>query len=264
MNCYLQIASDAARAAGDRLLSLRGRAAISQKESSHNLVTQADFEAEEIITQWISQRCEAHTFLCEEGGATGTLQDPHLWVIDPLDATNNYAHGIPHFCISIAYAENGVVRVGVVYDPVRQELFSAVRGGGAFLNGQPIRPTCSNSLEQCIVGTGFFYDRGEMMQHTLDSIGRLFSRNIRGIRRMGSAAIDLCWVACGRFDAFFEYRLAPWDYAAGALIIAEAGGRCADRDGGPLDLSSESVIAANGPVFGAFLDVIRWPGSSKA
>jgi myo-inositol-1(or 4)-monophosphatase len=260
MKPYLQLAQEAARAAGRRLLELRGQAVVSHKDTTQNLVTQADVESEEIITHLISTRFPGHRFLLEEGASTGGAEAEHLWIVDPLDATNNYAHGIPHFSVSIAYAEAGVVQVGAVFDPVRDEMFTAVRGRGAVLNGQPLRVSSHARLQECIVATGFFYDRGRMMEKTLASIGRLFSLNIRGIRRMGSAALDLSWVASGRFDGFFEYKLAPWDYAAGSLIVEEAGGRCADRSGQPFALASGSVIAANALVFDSIVEAVRWSG----
>ena len=258
MEHHLKIACAAARAAGDHLLGLWGRAEVSQKESSKNLVTQADIESEEIITTMIAREFPDHKFLREEGESTGKEDDTCLWVIDPLDATNNYAHGIPHFSVSIAYAETGTVRAGVVFDPIRNECFTAIRGKGSLLNGVRIQVSRASQLHECIIATGFYYDRGRMMKRTLEAIGHLFSLNIRGVRRMGSAAIDLCWVACGRFDAFFEYRLAPWDYAAGTLIIHEAGGKCADRRGNALQLSSESVLTSNADVFDDFVEAVRW------
>lgn len=258
MNEKLSIAVAAARAAGERLVELLGRATIEEKGSTQNLVTQADLEAEEIITSMIAESFPDHKFLREEGESTGGADDDHLWVIDPLDATNNYAHGIPHFAVSVAYAEKGVPQVGAILDPMRGELFTAARGEGAFLNGKPMRVSENASLPECIIGTGFYYDRGELMERTLKAVHDLFKRNIRGIRRFGSAAVDLCWVACGRFDGFFEYRLAPWDYAAGGLIVEEAGGTCFDREGGPLRIDSESVIVANAAVAEDLRDVVRW------
>ncbi len=255
---HLRIATEAARAAGKRLVELLGKAAIEQKGSTQNLVTQADLEAEEIITSLIARAFPDHKFLREEGESTGAADDDHLWVIDPLDATNNYAHGIPHFAVSIAYAEKGVAMAGAILDPMRDELFTATRGGGAFLNGAPIHVSDHAELSDCIIGTGFYYDRGALMERTLRGIHDLFKRNIRGIRRFGSAAVDLCWVACGRFDGFFEYRLSPWDYAAGGLIIEEAGGKCYDRGGFPLKLDSGSVIVANAKVAGELAEVVRW------
>ncbi len=258
MEQYLKLAEKAARAAGECLLRLQGKATIRQKETTQNLVTQADVESEELITRLVSGAFPGHRFLREEGVSTGAAGDAHLWVIDPLDATNNYAHGIPHFSISIAYAEAGVVQVAVVFDPVRNELFKASRGNGAFLNDQRLQVSSRTHLTECIMGTGFYYDRGLIMERTLAAIGHLFGNNIRGIRRMGSAAIDLCWVACGRFDGFFEYKLAPWDYAAGALLIEEAGGRCADRTGAPLELGSGHIIAANPHIIDPLIETVRW------
>jgi myo-inositol-1(or 4)-monophosphatase len=258
MNEKLALATAAARAAGKRLVELLGRATVEEKGSSQNLVTQADLEAEEIITAMIAEVFPDHKFLREEGESTGGAEADHLWVIDPLDATNNYAHGIPHFAVSIAYAEKGVPQVGVILDPMRDELFTGSRGEGAFLNGKPIHVSDHASLPECIIGTGFYYDRGALMERTLQAVHDLFKRNIRGIRRFGSAAVDLCWVACGRFDGFFEYRLAPWDYAAGGLIVEEAGGKCFDRGGGPLRLDSGNVIVANAAVAEELRDVVRW------
>ncbi len=258
MEEQLHIACTAIRQAGQRLMEMLGKAEISQKGATHNLVTQADLEAEKIITDLIRSEFPNHKLLLEEGQSTGGSTDEHLWIVDPLDATNNFAHGIPHFCVSIAYALNGEIQVGAVFDPTRNELFHATKGSGAFLNDQPMRVTSSTKLEECIVGTGFYYDRGAMMKKTLDSIHELFSRNIRGIRRMGSAAIDLSWVACGRFDAFFEYKLEPWDYAAGKLLIEEAGGRCTDRVGNPLEIDSRSVIVSNSHVHDLIFDAVKW------
>jgi myo-inositol-1(or 4)-monophosphatase len=254
----MKTARAAAERAGECLMQMQGTAEVNQKETSNNLVTQADLEAERLITEAIRAEFPDHSFLLEEGQSTGTAEADHLWIIDPLDATNNYAHGIPHFCVSIAYAEKGVIQLGVILDPIRKECFHAERGKGAFMNDTPIHVTDSHKLEECIVGTGFYYDRGALMEKTLNSIHTLFSRNIRGIRRMGSAAIDLCWVANGRFDAFFEYQLAPWDYSAGKIIIEEAGGICTDRSGAPLEIDSRSVIVANPHVHGLILDAVKW------
>jgi len=261
MEKLLATAIEAAQNAGKRLVEFQGTAKITQKGSTQNLVTQADIESEQIIKDLISKTYPDHRVLCEEGQSTGEADDDHLWVIDPLDATNNYAHGIPHYSISIAYAEKGILKAAVVLDPTRDELFTAIKGQGAFLNDQPIHVSPSEQLQESIVGTGFYYDRGELMRKTLAGIDRLFSNNIRGIRRMGSAAIDLAWVACGRYEAFFEYKLAPWDYAAGILLIHEAGGRCSDRDGNPIELSSENIIATNSKTFDSILPLVKWQQS---
>lgn len=238
-------------------MSYFGRAAISEK-SSQNLVTEADFASEKAITEAISREFPDHLFLREEGESTALGHEDHVWIIDPLDATNNYAHGIPHFSVSIAYAVKGIPVVGVVLDPVRQEEFYAMQGEGAFLNGQRISTSNRETLQESIIGTGFFYDRGALMERTLEGIRALFKKNIRGIRRSGGAALDLSWVACGRFDGFFEYQLEPWDYAAGALLVTEASGMCADRSGNPLRIDSRHIIASNSGIHEALVDTVQW------
>lgn len=260
MQDLLAIAVDAAHQAGQRLMHLYGHAETRHKDSSRNLVTQADLESEALICDTIASKFPEHAFLGEEAHAEGQAKDEHLWIIDPLDATNNYAHGIPHFCVSIAYAHLGEVMLGVVHDPVRGETFTAMKGLGARLNGLPIQVRRAESLSDSIIATGFYYDRGVMMERTLSSIGALFRANIRGIRRMGSAALDLAWVASGRFDAYFEYRLEPWDYAAGQLLVTEAGGLCGDRAGALLQLESRSILASAPGVWSEVLERVRWDG----
>ena len=255
----LEVAEQAARAAAQVLLKYFGNAAIHEKESTQNLVTQADFESEKLIAQMVQQAFPGHVMMQEETEFKGDILAEHLWIVDPLDATNNYAHGIPHFCVSIAYACRGEVQVGVVYDPMRDELFSAVQGAGAKLNGVAIAVSRPDRLQHCIISTGFYYERDLTMERTLDAIRSLFQANIRGIRRMGAAAIDLAWVACGRFQGFFEYKLAPWDYAAGALLVHEAGGVCRDRTGEPLQLSSGSMIASCATIHSEFTRIVVWP-----
>jgi len=150
------------------------------------------------------------------------------------------------------------VEAGIVFDPVREEMFAAARGRGAFLNDNPINVSGINSLKEAVVATGFYYDRGEIMRKTLQSIERLFEANIHGMRRLGSAALDLCWVACGRFDAYFEYTLSTWDFAAGMLIVEEAGGCCSDQAGGSLDLNSSGIAVSNGNFHHDFLELVGW------
>jgi myo-inositol-1(or 4)-monophosphatase len=251
----LKVAESAARSSGEILIRHFGTAEVHQK-STHNLVTQADYESETRISEMIEERFADHRIMREEGESTGDADAEHLWVVDPLDATNNYAHGIPHYCVSVGYAYRGEMQVGVVLDPSRMELFSAVKGQGAFLNGNRIRVSEPAGLTDCLIATGFYYERGEVVQLTLDSMGRLFQKNIRGIRRMGAAALDLTWVACGRMQGFFEYRLAPWDFAAGWLIVKEAGGCCSDETGSTLSLRSSGIITASATVFDALKDVV--------
>lgn len=249
-----QIAQDASRI----LMQYFGDVEIHEK-STQNLVTQADFESEKFIGDAIRRQFPSHGMLGEEGDQSADLMADDLWVVDPLDGTNNYAHGIPQFCVSVAYARRGVVQVGAVYDPLRKELFTARRGAGAWRNGQPIRVSSAQDLSRSIFATGFFYERGESMERTLDSIRTLFRRNIRGIRRFGAAALDLSWVACGRFQGFFEYKLAPWDFAAAGLIVEEAGGVVRNRAGSPLKLTDDSAIVACPGVADLFTEIVQWP-----
>ena len=253
----LDVAISAANKAGEILLKYYGKAGIHQK-SSHNLVTEADFESEKAVRELILNAFPNHRILGEEGGDIGGSDVDSLWIVDPLDGTNNYAHGIPQFSVSIAFSHQGTMQVGVVLDPMRNELFTAVFGQGAKLNGQPITVSASTDLTESMIATGFYYDRGEMMEKTLDAIRRLFNANIRGIRRLGSAALDIAWVACGRLEGFFEYQLSPWDYAAGALIVREAGGECFDRLGNYHDLDSGNIVTTNGKISQAMLNCVHW------
>lgn len=245
----LNIAIKAARAAGE-ILRRHFKAGVTSTEKTSDgktqgLVTIADLQAEAAIIETIKSQFPDHAFLAEESASTGS-NDEHLWVIDPLDGTNNFAFGIPHFGISIAYYRNGKPTVGVVLDPLRNDLYVAVSGGGATRNGEPVSVSKHAELNQTICGTGFYYDRGAMMSRTLRSIESLFHANVQGVRRMGAATLDLSWVGCGRFGVFFEYHLSPWDYAAARLFVTEAGGKFTDCDGGEVGLEATSVLATNG------------------
>ena len=220
------------------------------------LVTIADVEAETAIIGTIQQSFPDHAFLAEESASTGDNPD-HLWVIDPLDGTNNFAFGIPHFATSVAYWHCGVPAVGVVFDPLKDEEFVAARGCGATLNGTKIQVNDHSQLNQSVVGTGFYYDRGPLMRQTLQKIEKLFANDIRGLRRMGAASLDIAYVACGRFGAFFELTLSPWDYAAACLILAEAGGEFSDCAGSAVKLEQTSALASNGHLHGDLLDLLR-------
>jgi len=253
----IQVAQAAAHIAGKIITEQLGCASFSEKDD-HNLVTEADFAAQEAIIKLIQDNFPGHSIIAEEHDISANSDAANLWIIDPLDGTNNYAHSIPHYCISIAFARSGRVVTGVVFDPVRNEMFTASQGEGAFLNGTPISVSGAHSLQEAVVATGFYYDRGEIMIKTLNSIEKLFKANIHGIRRFGSAALDFCWVACGRFDAYFEYKLSTWDYAAGMLILEEAGGRCTNQKGSPLNLNSTGVAVSNGRFHHEFLDIVGW------
>ncbi len=257
MSKILKCATRAAYEAGKLVCARRDTITVDQK-ASNNLVTEADRDSERLIVNMIQESYPDAMFLGEEGTTEPGAGLDAIWIIDPIDGTNNYAHGIPLFSVSIAYVRNGSPVAGVVYDPVRDEMFSALAGGGAFCNGKPIHVSGSQRLPDCIFATGFYYDRGEIMERTLDAVRMLFQVNIRGIRRTGSAALDQCWCAAGRFDGFFEYKLSPWDFAAGMLLVREAGGVCSDRAGGSLNVAGTGVIMSNREVHHAFADIVRW------
>jgi myo-inositol-1(or 4)-monophosphatase len=250
----LTVAAQAARAAAAEILSHWDNLKIDFK-GVNDLVTQADVAAEKIIKKHILDTFPAHQFCAEESLQRADLHSEHVWIIDPLDGTTNFAAKIPQFSISIAYAEKGVVKAGVVYDVVKDEMFAASLGEGATLNGEPIRVSDKSSIDQAIVCTGFAYERGPLMRATLKTIEALFDMNLRGIRRMGSAALDFCWVACGRLDGYFEYSLRPWDFAAGALIVTEAGGRICSHDGEPFSLNATGVIIAGPNLFESLREI---------
>ncbi len=219
------------------------------------LVSRADLEAERIIGESIHEAFPDHTILGEEL-YEGDIDAEHLWIIDPLDGTTNYLHGIPHFAVSVAYYEQGHPICGVVLNPAREDWFEAEAGQGATHNGVPIRVSPANSMADVLIGVGFYYDRGDMMEATLAAIRDVFRQQVHGIRRFGTASLDLCQVACGYYGAFFEFQLSPWDFAAGRLIATEAGGRVTTCQGHPLPLTKTSVLASNGQLHQSMLDLL--------
>ena len=260
MHDILDLASRAARRAGTLLISLFGKTAIAKKGASHNLVTEADGRAEELIVAFLERKAPGSSFYGEESAARARLDARRLWIIDPLDGTTNYAQRIPHFGVSIAYAENGALKAGVVYDPMRDELFGAALGEGASCNGKAIAVSRKTLLRESLIATGFYYDRSVTMEKTIAALHNLYKADIRCMRRMGSATLDLAWLACGRFDAYFEYTLSAWDFAAGLLIVKEAGGTANNIDGSPADLFSQGVLCSNGLIHDEFLRQVRDPG----
>jgi len=220
-----------------------------------DLVTDADLAAERRIVEVIRQTFPDHAILGEEENP-GDPEAADLWVIDPLDGTTNFAHGIPHFAVSIAYLHNGQPECGVVWNPVRDDLYVARRGHGATHNGKPIHVGGQASMSECLIGTGFYYDRGAMMEATLAAIGDCFRQQIHGIRRFGTASLDLAQVATGLYGAYFEYQLSPWDYAAGQLIVEEAGGKVTTCDGSPMPISKTSILASNNLVHDQMLNIV--------
>jgi myo-inositol-1(or 4)-monophosphatase len=239
--------------AGKLLLERRGSPFEISKKGPVNLVTEVDLAAEELIVGRIRDRFPSHAILAEEGGSVDGAA-PIRWVIDPLDGTTNYAHGYPLYCVSIAIEFADELVAGVVYNPVARELFTAYRGEGAQLNGRSISVSAEEGLMDSLLCTGFSYRREEILKNL-----RLFNRvmdHARSVRRDGSAALDLCFVACGRFDGFWELSLHPWDVAAGSLIVREAGGSVTRFDGGPVGIRDPECLATNGRIHDAMIRVL--------
>jgi myo-inositol-1(or 4)-monophosphatase len=219
-----------------------------------DLVTEMDKRSEATIVSAITSQFPDHRIVAEEGSGPREGDSPYRWLIDPLDGTTNYAHGLPHFAVSIALQHGDEMIVGVVYDPMRDELFRAERGGGAFLNDRPLHVSAVDELIRSLLTTGFPYDatvRPVALAHF-----NAFSFASQAIRRYGAAALDLCYVAAGRFDGFYESHLGPWDAAAGALIAAEAGATITDYDNGPFDPFRGVIVATNGHIHEAVLRTI--------
>ncbi|MCK5491653.1 MAG: inositol monophosphatase, partial [Candidatus Omnitrophica bacterium] len=215
---------------------------INTKGTPFDLVTVADIEAEKKIVEVIRGYFPSHNFLGEENNYDKTDSE-YKWIIDPLDGTNNFAHSLPIFCVSIALAKNDELLLGIIYDPLRDELFYAEKNKGAFLNEQKISVSDIDKLAGSLLITGFYYDRGKDMMETLDKIRQFLQLNITGVRRLGSAALDLCYVACGRASGFWEYVLSPWDFSAGKLIVEEAGGNVTGRFGETVFLEKSYIVA---------------------
>lgn len=219
---------------------------ISSKKGRHNLVTEYDHESERAILSFLKKNVPNSHFLSEEGGNIGDTSNSIYWIIDPLDGTVNFAHRIPIFSVSIAALQGDKIVSGVIFQPITQELFVAQTGAGAFLNGSQIQVSKTSSMEKAILATGFPYDLAENPSHCIEHFVDVLKLGVP-VRRMGSAAIDLAYSAAGRFDAFFEVSLSPWDIAAGKLILEEAGGMLTHWDGSSMDIHSEkSVLASNG------------------
>src|SRR5258705_3754500 len=255
-NLLLNFAIQIARDAGSLLVQRLGAARVSNK-GDIDLVTEADIASEQLIIDRIRSYYPQHAILAEESGElvnVGAQRSDWKWLIDPLDGTTNYAHGYPCFCVSIGLENAGSLEVGVVYDPIRDELFAAERGSGATLNGRKIHVSSVDELNSAMVCTGFPYNVRERPNFARDFIN--FTMQAQAVRRDGSAAIDLAYVACGRFDGFWAAGLNPWDIAAGGLLIQEAGGQVTDFGGGVLDIYTPKVIASNGLIHNAMMRVL--------
>ena len=255
----LNFAIQTARDAGAILIDRLGRALQVSNKGDIDLVTEADLASEKLIIERIKSHYPRHAILAEESGATAGVEAERgesewKWIIDPLDGTTNYAHGYPCFCVSIALERAGAIEVAVIYDPTRDEMFAAERGQGTSLNGRRVRVSTVDDLNSAMLCTGFPYNVRERPNFAREFAN--FTMAAQAVRRDGSAAIDLAYVACGRFDGFWEDGLNAWDVAAGVLLIEEAGGRVSDFKGGPFDIFTPKVLASNGLIHNAMMRVL--------
>ena len=255
----LNFAIETAREAGQILLEKFGRKIEISKKADINLVTEADLASEKFIVEKIRSYYPKHSILAEESGESNVLvvegESLWKWIIDPLDGTTNFAHGYPCFCVTLALEHNGEIVIGVTFDPTRNEMFAAERGKGATLNNRKISVSETENLSESLLVTGFPYDfkqRVDFARHITE-----FLLKSRGIRRDGSAAIDMAYVACGRFDGFWEEGLNPWDVAAGVLLIEEAGGRVTYYDDSKFSIYAPPICASNGLIHAEMLEVLK-------
>jgi myo-inositol-1(or 4)-monophosphatase len=255
-DALLAVAVSATREAGALLLKYAGAGFHIEYKNPINLVTDADRAAEQCVIDHIKAHFPSHRFLAEERGRLEEAQSPYLWVIDPLDGTTNFAHGYQAYCVSIGLENEGRCVLGAIFDPSRNELFTAIEHKGAQLNGCPIHVSNTMTLNNSLLVTGFAYDIRETPRNNLDHFAK-FALKAQGLRRTGSAALDLCYVAAGRFDGFWEVRLNPWDMAAGSVIVREAGGRLTDFNGNDLSIYGQELVASNGQIHDAMLAVLN-------
>jgi myo-inositol-1(or 4)-monophosphatase len=260
MDYFVERARGVVLQAGERLRAAAAGAKRIEYKSEIDLVTAADREIEEFVVEELRSSFPEHAIVAEEAAGNGTVQRPdpqqYAWYLDPLDGTTNFAHSYPQFAVSLGLARGAELLAGFVYDPMRDELFEASAGNGAKLNGETIRVSDVSTLDVALVGTGFPYDRREHVDFYLGFVKQFMLRT-HGIRRAGSAALDLCAVACGRLDGFWEWKLKPWDTAAGAVIIREAGGTVTNFAGADLDLFGEQTLASNGRLHAEMIAVLK-------
>lgn len=257
MDKYLAAAVEAARLAGRIQKEYLGRRHEVKMKGVANLVTEVDLLCEQAIIGHLRQQFPDHSFLAEEGGES-TPGSEYLWIIDPLDGTTNYAHGFLRFCVSIGLSYRSRVIAGAVYNPVSEELFTTAEGEPARLNGEPLRVSGTQRVEDALICTGFSYDRGKRLGRDLAIYVKVLPK-AQSLRRSGCAALDICDVAAGRFDGFWELNLNPWDVAAGSLILTAAGGRCSSLAGGPLDIYAPEFVGTNGLIHDELISIIQGP-----
>ena len=259
MDAFESVARALVANAGERLHAAWGETKVIEHKGVIDIVTETDREIEALVTAELSRAFPDHLVIAEEASAGSELPRPvdesYVWYLDPLDGTTNFAHGYPQFAVSLALARGRELLLGIVHDPVRNETFVGRRGGGATLNDKPIRVSVITDLDQALLGTGFPYDHREHIDFYLGFLADFMAR-AQGVRRSGSAALDLSYVACGRLDAFWEWKLKPWDTAAGALILEEAGGTISDFCGERFDLYGHQTLASNGRLHAAMIKVL--------
>lgn len=251
---FLEAAIEAAHLAGNYIEKKRENVNHIQFKGAIDLVTEVDLNSEKMILNHLQQHFPDHAFLTEEAGKIES-DSPFRWIIDPIDGTTNFAHGFPVYCVSIALYHKDEPIVGVVNDCSRQELYYAQKGEGAFRNNTRIQVSQTDDLRKALLASGFPYDVQTNPDNNLKEFGN-FLMTAQSVRRPGSAAIDLCQVACGHFDGFWEPRLHPWDMAAGVLIVTEAGGQVSNYAGGPFDLFGDEILVSNGRIHQQMIDVL--------
>lgn len=255
----LQTASEAAKKSGGYLLENLNKINPEEvdEKAKNDFVTFVDKTSEKIIIDHIRERYPGHSFLAEENGQPKAVRGDYMWIIDPLDGTSNYIHGIPSFCISIAVKHKNHIVAGVVYDPLHNELFQAQGGKGAFLNGNPIHISNGGKMERAILATGFPHRKKQILPAYLLAFQEIFLK-CSGVRRCGSAALDLCYTACNRYGGFWELGLSPWDVAAGSLMVQEAGGKVSDFRGEPNYMENGLIIAGNNIIHSVLKNILSY------
>jgi len=255
MESFEKVGISAAKKAGFILKSRLGQKRQVGYKGAVNLVSEMDLLSEKIIVYEIRKHYPNHSFLAEE--KTSLLKNsPYRWIVDPLDGTTNYTHGVPIFSVSIALEKKGEVILGVVYDPTRDELFVSKKGKGARLNGRKIHVSSTPTLSKSLLATGFPYDLRESSANNFDHFQN-FTLRVHDVRRAGSAALGLCYVAAGRLDGYWEMKLGPWDFASASLMIREAGGKITDFWGKPLGLDGKHIVASNGKIHRAMIKILK-------
>lgn len=252
-------AEHAARQAGKYLLEVLPEKRDIDKKGTTNLVTEADRHSEKLIHEIITEHFPEDEFLAEEGTKSRSDKkngSEFTWIVDPLDGTTNYAHRFPIFCVSIAIVKEGIPNIGCIYNPILNECFTAQKGKGAFLNGKPIRISTTQKLIDSLLATGFPYDIRESDDDNLDNFA-MFYKKAQAVRRAGSAALDLAYLACGRFDGFWEFKLSAWDIAAGIIIVKEAGGKVSQFNGEPVDIFKGEILASNGLIHSQMQELLE-------